>query len=91
MTLARHRAPGGGLNEAGRKYHERKDGGDLKRPVPKGTSPRRISFAARFGGMKGAERKPNGEKTPLGKALSAWGFGSKAAARSFANRHKGKA
>jgi hypothetical protein len=41
--------------------------------------------------MKGAEKKPNGEKTPLGKALSAWGFGSKAAAKSFANRHKRKA
>jgi hypothetical protein len=91
MTLKAHRAPGGGLNEAGRRHHERKDGGNLKRPVSKGASPRRISFAARFGGMKGAEKKPNGEKTPLGKALGAWGFGSKQAARSFAARHKGTA
>tara|TARA_R110001592_G_scaffold344995_1_gene636630 strand:+ start:296 stop:565 length:270 start_codon:yes stop_codon:yes gene_type:complete len=88
MTLKAHRAPGGGLNEAGRRHHERKDGGNLKRPIKSGTNPRRVSFAGRFGGMKGAERKPDGEKTPLGKALSAWGFGSKKAARSFAARNK---
>jgi hypothetical protein len=41
--------------------------------------------------MKGKERKPNGEKTPLGMALQAWGFSSKEAARNFAARHRQKA
>ena len=91
MTKKAHRAPGGGLNEAGRRHFERRDGGNLRRPIKKGSSPRRVSFAARFGGMKGSERKPNGEKTPLGMALQAWGFGSKEAARNFAARHKQKA
>ena len=65
-----------------------KEGGNLKRPIKSGTNPRRVSFAARFGGMKGKEKNPDGSKTRLGAALSAWGFGSKAAARSFAARHK---
>jgi hypothetical protein len=69
MTLKKHQNPSGGLNEAGRKYFERKEGGNLQAPVKGGTNPRRVSFAARFGGM-------------------AWGFGSKEAARNFANRHK---
>lgn len=51
MTKKAHQAPGGGLNEAGRRHHEAKDGGDLKRPVKTGTGPRRVSFAGRFGGM----------------------------------------
>lgn len=88
MTLARHQNPKGGLNEAGRKYFENKEGGDLKRPLKSGTDPRRISFAARFGGMDGPMEKPNGDPTRLALALKAWGFGSKEAARNFAQRHK---
>jgi len=55
--------------------------------VKSGTNPRRVSFAARFAGMKGAEKKDS-KPTRLGLALKAWGFGSKEAARNFANRHK---
>lgn len=88
MTLARHQNPKGGLNEAGRKYFEHKEGGDLKRPLKSGTSPRRISFAARFGAMDGPMEKPNGDPTRLALALKGWGFGSKEAARNFAQRHK---
>lgn len=88
MTKKAHQAPGGGLNEAGRKHFERRDGGNLKRPIKSGTNPRRVSFAARFGGMAGPERKPDGSPTRLKEALAAWGFGSKEAARNFAKRHK---
>ncbi len=87
MTKKAHQNPKGGLNEAGRKHHERKDGGNLRRPLSSGTSPRRVSFAGRFGGMAGPERK-EGEPTRLGLALRAWGFRSKESARNFANRNK---
>lgn len=82
-----HKNPKGGLTEAGRKHFKKTEGANLKRPVKKGTNPRRVSFAARFAGMKGAEKK-DGKPTRLGLALKAWGFGSKEAARNFAQRHK---
>ena len=53
-----------------------------------GVNPRRVSFAARFSGMLGAMKKPNGEPTRKALALKAWGFGSVEAARKFANAHK---
>lgn len=87
MPAKKYQNPKGGLNEAGRKYFERKEGGNLKRPVKSGANPRRVSFAARFAGMAGPEKK-DGKPTRLGLALKAWGFGSKEAARNFANRHK---
>ena len=87
MTKKAHQNPKGGLNEAGRKHFEKKDGGNLKRPVRSGTNPRRVSFAARFAGMAGPEKK-DGKPTRLGLALRAWGFGSKDAARNFAQRNK---
>jgi hypothetical protein len=37
--------------------------------------------------MSGAEKK-DGKPTRLGLALRAWGFGSKEAARNFAQRHR---
>ena len=88
MTKKAHQAPGGGLNEAGRRHHEAKDGGNLKRPVKTGTGPRRVSFAGRFGGMAGPLKDEKGRPTRLKKALQAWGFGSKEAARNFANKNK---
>ena len=54
----------------------------------KGTNPRRVSFAARFAGMKGPMKDEKGRPTRKALALKAWGFGSVAAARNFANRHK---
>lgn len=83
-----HKNPKGGLTEAGRQHFKRTEGANLKRPVKSGTNPRRISFAARFAGMKGAEKKPDGTPTRLGLALRAWGFRSKESARNFAQRHK---
>lgn len=85
-----HKNPKGGLSAAGREYFKRKEGSNLKPPVKSGVNPRRVSFAARFAGMNGPLKKPNGEPTRLLLALRAWGFGSKEAARNFANRHKKK-
>jgi|TARA_R100000482_G_scaffold122630_3_gene70766 hypothetical protein len=83
-----HKSPSGGLTEAGRKHFKAKEGSNLKRPVPSGTNPRRVSFAARFGGMKGPLTDKNGKPTRLKLALKKWGFGSKEAATNFAQRHK---
>ena len=80
--------PAGGLNQKGRDSYNRAHGGHLKAPVKSGVNPRRVSFAARFAGIKGAMKKPNGEPTRKALALKAWGFGSVEAARKFANAHK---
>ena len=90
MVLKKYQNPKGGLNEAGRKHFERKDGGNLKAPVSKGTNPRRVSFAARFAGMKGPMKDAKGRPTRKALALKKWGFGSVAAARNFANKNKKK-
>ena len=83
-----HKSPTGGLTEKGRKYFNNKDGGNLKPPVKSGVNARRVSFAARFAGMAGPMKKPNGEPTRKALALKKWGFGSVEAARNFANKHK---
>ena len=82
--------PKGGLNAKGRASYNKQTGGNLKAPLKSGTSPRRVSFAARFAGMAGPMKKPNGEPTRKALALKAWGFSSPAAARAFANKHKKK-
>lgn len=78
----------GGLNSKGRASYNAQTGGNLKAPVKTGTNPRRISFAARFAGMAGPMKKPNGEPTRKALALRAWGFGSEESARKFANNNK---
>jgi len=83
-----HKSPSGGLSEAGRRYFKKKDGSNLKKAIPEGTNSRRVSFAARFGGMAGPERDEDGEPTRLGLALKKWGFSSVAAARSFVARNR---
>jgi len=90
MVLKKYQSKTGGLNEAGRKHFEAKDGGNLKAPVPKGKNPRRVSFAARFAGMAGPMKKPDGKPTRKALALKKWGFGSVAAARTFAQNNKKK-
>ena len=82
--------PKGGLSEAGRKHFNRTTGSNLKRPQKTGTDGRRISFAARFSGMKGPMKDSKGRPTRKALALKAWGFGRVEAARNFANRHKNK-
>ena len=83
-----HKSPSGGLTEAGRRYFKRKEGANLKRPVPTGTNPRRVSFAARFAGMKGPMKDEKGRPTRKALALKKWGFRSKESARRFAARNK---
>ena len=82
MALKKHQSPSGGLNAAGRKHY------GVKAPVRKGTNPRRVSFAARFAGMKGPMKDAKGNPTRKALALKKWGFGSVAAARTFAKNNK---
>ena len=91
MVAKVYQHPKGGLNARGRAFFKRKEGSNLKAPVKKGTNPRRVSFAARFAGMKGPMKDSKGRPTRKALALKAWGFGRVAAARNFANRHKKKA
>ena len=90
MVAKKYQNPKGGLNAAGRKYFKRKEGSNLKSPVKRGVNPRRISFAARFAGMKGPMKDDKGRPTRKALALKAWGFRSVESARNFANRHKKK-
>ena len=90
MPKKKYQNPKGGLNAAGRAYFKRTEGSNLKRPLKSGTSPRRVSFAARFGGMKGPMKDSKGRPTRKALALRAWGFRSPESARAFARRHKKK-
>ena len=90
MVAKKYQSPSGGLNAAGRKYFKRTEGANLKAPVKSGANPRRVSFAARFAGMKGPMKDEKGRPTRKALALKAWGFGSVEAARNFAKRHKKK-
>ena len=88
MVAKKYQNPKGGLNAAGRKYFKKTEGSNLKRPVKSGTNPRRVSFAARFAGMKGPMKDSKGRPTRKALALKAWGFRSVQSARNFANRNK---
>ena len=85
-----HKSKTGGLTAAGRKYFKNKEGANLKAPVAKGKNPRRVSFAARFAGMKGPMKDAKGKPTRKALALKKWGFGSVEAARKFAANNKKK-
>ena len=71
------------MNKAGRAFFKRTTGSNLKAPVKKGDNPRRASFLARMGNMKGPEYK-NGKPTRLLLSLRAWGASSKADAKAKA-------
>jgi hypothetical protein len=90
MVAKVYQNPKGGLNARGRAFFKRKEGSNLKAPVKRGTNPRRVSFAARFAGMKGPMKDSKGRPTRKALALRAWGFRSVESARNFANRHKKK-
>jgi|TARA_R110000868_G_scaffold363613_1_gene625934 hypothetical protein len=62
----------------------------MGKKLTSGTNPRRVSFACRFAGMKGAMKEASGEPTRKAKALKKWGFGSVEAARSFCQKNKEK-
>lgn len=80
-TRSEGKNPEGGLNAKGRASYK---GGTLKAPVKSGDNPRRASFLARMGGMKGPERDSKGKPTRLLLSLKAWGASSKADAKSKA-------
>ena len=88
MVAKKYQNPKGGLNAAGRAYFKRKEGSNLKKPQKKGTDGRRVSFAARFAGMKGAMKDDKGKPTRKALALKKWGFSSVAAARNFVKNNK---
>jgi len=96
MPAKKYQNPKGGLNAAGRAYFKRTEGANLKPPVkskPKAGSKkmgRKVSFAARFAGMKGPMKDEKGRPTRKALALKAWGFGSVEAARNFAKRNRKK-
>ena len=85
-----HKSKTGGLTAKGRAYFKKKEGANLKAPVKKGVNPRRVSFAARFAGMKGPMKDEKGRPTRKALALKAWGFRNEESARNFANKHKKK-
>jgi hypothetical protein len=73
MVAKKYQSPSGGLNSAGRAYFRRKEGANLSPPVtgkPKSDreKARKVSFAARFAGMKGPMKDEQGR--PTRKALS---------------------
>ena len=76
--------PKGGLNARGRASYKRQTGGTLKAPVKSGDNPRRASFLASMGNMKGPERDAKGKPTRLLLSLRAWGASRKADARAKA-------
>jgi len=72
----------GGLNAKGR-ASAKAEGMNLKPPVKSGDNPRRASFLARMGNMRGPEMK-DGKPTRLLLSLNAWGASSKADAKAKA-------
>ena len=61
----------GGLAAKGRAKYNRATGSNLKAPQP-GGGPRKKSFCARFKGMKGPMKKPNGKPTRKALAMRRW-------------------
>ena len=68
----------------------RKENPGMGKRLTSGTSPRRVSFACRFSGMKGAMKDSKGEPTKKAMALKKWGFGSVGAASKFCQKNKSK-
>ena len=77
-------------NRKMRADHKKDTGKTLGERQTKGTGKRRVSFACRFAGMKGAMKDAKGEPTRYAMALKKWGFGSREAARNFCNKNKEK-
>ena len=66
----------------------RKENPGMGKRLTSGKNPRRVSFACRFAGMKGAMKDDKGEPTRKAMALKKWGFGSVGAASSFCSKNK---
>jgi len=70
LKIGKHKSRSGGLTKAGREKYNRETGSNLKAPQPKG-GPRKKSFCARMGGVKGPMEK-NGKPTRKALALRKW-------------------
>jgi hypothetical protein len=71
-----------------REKHKKETGKTLGNQLTSGVDPRRVSFAARFGGANDPIKDSKGEMTKHGHALKRWGFSSNAEAKAFANKNK---
>jgi hypothetical protein len=61
----------GGLTAKGRAKYNAATGSNLKAPQPEG-GPRKKSFCARMGGVKGPMKTPSGKPTRKALALKRW-------------------
>jgi hypothetical protein len=61
----------GGLTAKGRAKYNAATGSNLKAPQPEG-GPRKRSFCARMGGVKGPLKTPSGKPTRKALALKRW-------------------
>ena len=77
-------------NKKMRSKYTKETGKKLGSRQTSGTGARRVSFACRFAGIKGAMKDASGEPTRKAMALKKWGFGSVEAAKSFCNKNKNK-
>ena len=71
LKIGKHKSRSGCLTAAGRRKYNAATGSNLKAPQPKG-GPRKRSFCARMGGVKGPMKKPNGKPTRKALALRKW-------------------
>ena len=71
LKMGVDKARSGGLTAAGRAKYNNATGSNLKAPQPQG-GPRKKSFCARMGGVKGPMKDSKGRPTRKAKALSKW-------------------
>ena len=71
LKIGKHKSRSGGLTAAGRKKYNAATGSNLKAPQPEG-GPRKKSFCARMGGVKGPMKDSKGRPTRKALALRKW-------------------
>ena len=70
LKMGTHKSRSGGLTAKSRAKYNKATGSNLKAPQPEG-GPRKKSFCARMGGVKGPMKK-NGKPTRKALALRKW-------------------
>ena len=71
LKIGVHKSRTGGLTAAGRAKYNKATGSNLKAPQPEG-GPRKRSFCARMGGVKGPMKDEKGKPTRKALALRKW-------------------
>jgi hypothetical protein len=71
LKIGVHKSRSGGLTAAGRAKYNKATGSNLKAPQPEG-GPRKRSFCARMGGVKGPMKDEKGRPTRKALALRKW-------------------